>query len=390
METNTNPKMTNYDKKLQARREAEAKEKKQNILTGVITAAIVVCIIAVLIVIPITKKKAVFDTHVVVGEHEVSLMEYNYYYASTVNQFLNVYSSVLPYLGLDTTQSFAAQQYNEDLTWQDFFEHMTRGLIVETKTLVDEAKANNFSYDVAADYAYYTASITSAAQSQGMSEKKYYESFYGDYATKEALKPIMEEYLFGQAYYEALLADNAPTEEEITTYYEENKKDYDTVDYRIFTISADVAEGADEATVTAAMEAAKATADKMAERVKAGEDFAELCREYAPEDKKESYADDKASLKELVSYSSANSLCSDWLFDEARAINDVTVTANVASNSYYVVTFLGRDFDVANRETISNTLASETVAAQLEDLTKEYTIKDTEGNVIYTPGDTLE
>ena len=94
METNTNPKMTNYDKKLQARREAEAKEKKQNILTGVITAAIVVCIIAVLIVIPITKKKAVFDTHVVVGEHEVSLMEYNYYYASTVNQFLNVYSSL--------------------------------------------------------------------------------------------------------------------------------------------------------------------------------------------------------------------------------------------------------------------------------------------------------
>ena len=138
------------------------------------------------------------------------------------------------------------------------------------------------------------------------------------------------------------------------------------------------------------MEAAKATADKMAERVKAGEDFAELCREYAPEDKKESYADDKASLKELVSYSSANSLCSDWLFDEARVINDVTVTENISSNSYYVVTFLGRDFDVANRETISNTLASETVAAQLEDLTKNYTIKDTEGNVIYTPGDTLE
>ena len=31
METNTNPKMTNYERKLQARREAEAKEKKENI-----------------------------------------------------------------------------------------------------------------------------------------------------------------------------------------------------------------------------------------------------------------------------------------------------------------------------------------------------------------------
>ena len=386
----TNPKMTNYDRKLQARREAEAKEKKQNIMTGIIAAAIVVCIIAVLIVAPIMKKKAVYDTHVIVGEHEVSLMEYNYYYASTVNQFLNMYSSVLPYLGLDTSTSFAAQQYTEDLTWQDFFEHMTRGLIVETKTLVDAANANNFSYDVAADYAYYTASITSAAQTEGISEKQYYESFYGDYATKEALQPIMEEYLFGQAYYNSLLESNAPTDEEITAYYEENKKDYDTVDYRIFTISADVAEDADEATVTAAMDAAKVKADAMAERVKAGEDFAELCREYAPEDKKESYADDNASLKEDFSYTSSNTLCNDWLFDEERAVNDVTVTANIASNSYYVVTFLGRTFDEAKREDISSTLASEAVATQLEVLVKDYVIKDTKGNVIYTPGDTLE
>ena len=390
METNTNPKMTNYDRKLQARREAAAKEKKQNIITGVIAAAVVVCIIAVMIATPIMKKKAVYDTHVIVGEHEVSLMEYNYYYASTVNQFLNMYSSVLPYLGLDTSQSFATQQYSEDLTWQDFFEHMARGLIVESKTLIDVAKENHFSYDVSEDYAYYTASITSAAQSQGMSEKKYYESFYGDYATKESLKPIMEEYLFGQAYYKSLLEENAPTEEEITAYYEENKKNYDTVDYRIFTIVADVAKDADKEAVTAAMEVAKATADKMAERVKAGEDFAELCREYAPEDKKETYASDKASLQEKVSYNSANSLCSDWLFDEARAVNDVTVTANVASNSYYVVTFLGRSFDEASRESIANTLATEVVAEQLKELSEEYIIEDMEGNVLYRPGDTLE
>ena len=128
----------------------------------------------------------------------------------------------------------------------------------------------------------------------------------------------------------------------------------------------------------------------MAERVKAGEDFAELCREYAPDAKKETYASDNASLQEKVSYNSANSLCSDWLFDETRAVNDVTVTANVASNSYYVVTFLGREFDEANRDTISNTLATEVVAEQLEVLAEEYIIEDLEGNVIYTPGDTLE
>ena len=390
METKTNPTLTKYDKKLQARREAEAKEKKQQTITGIIIAAVVVCIIAIMIVTPIRNKKAAHDTYVMVGEHEVSMIEYNYYYASTVNQFLNVYSSILPYLGLDTTQSFATQQYSDTLTWQDFFDHMARGYLVESKTLVDDAAANNFSYDVTEDYAEYIDVIAEAAKNAGMSESKYYTSFYGDYATKETLKPIMEEYLLGQAYYEYLVEQNAPTEEEITTYYEENKKDYDTVDYRIFTIAADVAEDADEATVTAAMEEAKKTADEMAKRVEAGEDFAELCREYATEDKKETYADDAASLKEGISYSSANTLCSDWLFDETRAVNDVTVTANISSNVYYVVTFLGRAFDEANRETISNTIASEAVAAYLETLTDEYIIEDTEGNVIYRPGDTLE
>ena len=172
METKTNPTLTKYDKKLQARREAEAKEKKQQTITGIIIAAVVVCIIAIMIVTPIRNKKAAHDTYVMVGEHEVSMIEYNYYYASTVNQFLNVYSSILPYLGLDTTQSFATQQYSDTLTWQDFFDHMARGYLVESKTLVDDAAANNFSYDVTEDYAEYIDVIAEAAKNAGMSESK--------------------------------------------------------------------------------------------------------------------------------------------------------------------------------------------------------------------------
>lgn len=387
METNTNHTMTKYDKKMQARREAEAKEKKKQTTTRVIIAAILVCVLAVIIATPIMKQKEAKETFVVVGDHEVSLIEYNYYYANSVNQFLTMYSSLLPYLGLDTSQSFATQQYSEDMTWQDFFDRMTLGFLAETKTLVDDAAANNFTYDVTTDYNDYLASITEAANTTNMSESKYIKSVYGEYATKENLKAIMEEYLFSQAYYDHVLEQNAPTEDEITAYYEENKQNYDTVDYRIFTISANVEKDADEDTIAAAMTKAKATADRMAKRAEAGEDFAELCREFATEEEKELYEKDDASLKSDISYSSATSSFRDWLFEEDRKANDVTVAENTSSNVYYVVNFLERDFDEANRESIANTLASQTSAEYLAELAKSYVVTDTEGNVVFTPGE---
>lgn len=42
------------------------------------------------------------------------------------------------------------------------------------------------------------------------------------------------------AYYQKLQEDNAPGDDEIQSYYEENKATYDSVDYRLTTIEADL------------------------------------------------------------------------------------------------------------------------------------------------------
>ena len=42
------------------------------------------------------------------------------------------------------------------------------------------------------------------------------------------------------AYYQKLQEDNAPSDDEIQSYYEENKATYDSVDYRLTTIEADL------------------------------------------------------------------------------------------------------------------------------------------------------
>ena len=41
------------------------------------------------------------------------------------------------------------------------------------------------------------------------------------------------------AYYQKLQEDNAPSDDEIQSYYEENKATYDSVDYRLTTIEAE-------------------------------------------------------------------------------------------------------------------------------------------------------
>ena len=148
---NSNKTMTKYDRKMQARQEAALKEKKRSFFTRIGLLVALICVIVIIIIVPAMKKQGAKNTFITVGNHEVSQIEYDYYYSTAVNQFLTMYSSVLPYLGLDTTKSFASQQYNDTMTWQDYFDQMAIDFLLESKVLADDAKATNFNHDVDAD-----------------------------------------------------------------------------------------------------------------------------------------------------------------------------------------------------------------------------------------------
>ena len=57
---NNDKKMTSYERKLQAREAAAKREKKKSILTIVSAVAIVGCLAALLIVVPLEKSKEQF------------------------------------------------------------------------------------------------------------------------------------------------------------------------------------------------------------------------------------------------------------------------------------------------------------------------------------------
>ncbi len=350
-EKETNQKVvTKYDKKMQKRKEQQEKEKKNKKKTIVIVAVIAaLCLIGVGAVF-FTRYQAVNGTYITVNDEKISKVEFDYYYQVVINNYQNMYGSYMGYMGLDITADLYAQSYSEDMSWGDYFEEMAIDYMKETKALVNDAKANGFTYDVDAEYAKFEEGFKQAAASVGMSVGSYCKSMYGDYATLSRIKPLIKESILYTAYYNEKRASIQPTDQEIKDYYNENKDSYDYVDYRIFTMKAEYEkpeEGAvSQEVLDAAMSEAKEKTDEFMAKVEAGEAFNDVCKEYAGEEDT-TYDDADGSLMQKKGKSNISSDYNEWLFDASRKAGDITFVEDTVNNRYYIVAFEKRYLDEA-------------------------------------------
>lgn len=387
--------MTKYDRKMEKRRKEKEKEAKAQKRMRICGTVIVVCIAALIIgsvATSLVKRYKTFNgTYIKVGEHELTKLEYDYYFTSVTNNYLSNNSYFLSYMGLDTTKDYAEQSYygNENMTWKDAFDGMTVSQIQEIKALADEARANGFTYDEAAKYETFLENLKTNAESAGITESEYYKEVYGEYATASRVEDYIKETLLANAYFEKLQEDNIPSQEEIDTYYAENKNNYDTVSYRSFSFSSeDVTSESEEADRIAKVEELQQTAEEFKARLEAGEDFNALCAEYTEDEElKASYEDTETdySLNEDAAYSSVSYTYSDWLFDEARTAGEITIIPDESSATCYVVKFESRnkDEETVNQE-ISDTLASEAAAEYVKGVVESsYAVTDVAGDMKY-------
>lgn len=390
-EVNTQEKVqTKYDRKMEARRQQKIKEKREEKLTKTVAAVVgIVLVLAIVISVAVSvinKNHALHGTYVKIGEHELTQLEYDYYYQSAVNSYLNSYASLIPYMGLDTSVDFDKQEYmGSGLTWKDTFDEMTVEQIKQNKALFDDAQKAGFTYDTTEDYASFVNGVSQAASTAGMSVKDYYKEYFGTYATEKNLESYVKESILVSAYYDELLKSKAPSDEEIQTYYEENTQNYDQVDYRSFTFTADLADDATEDEISSAMDDLEAQANAMMQARQNGSDFEELCIQNASEDVKADYenAETEKCLTEGAYYSGISSGMAEWLFEEGRAEGDITVIRNDDSKVCYVVEFINRYYDEANHDTISNTLASQNVTDYVNALVENYQVVDVKGDLKY-------
>ena len=348
--------MTKYDRKVQKRKEEKEKEKKEERISTTVGIVFLVALVCLVASFPIRTYLATHETYVVINGEEVNKVEFDYVYNTSKNNYITQYGSYLSYFGLDTSKDLSTQMYSETLTWQDYFEQNAVESLKQNKALMAEAKAAGFTYDTTDEYNTFKETIKTSAASAGISEKEYVRSIYGSYATMGRIEEYVKNDMVMNAYYQKLQEDNAPGDDEIQSYYEENKATYDSVDYRLTTIEADlptepteladpVEETAADTTGstdgTAATDSTQDTAYQPsdAEIAKAMEDAKVLA-----DDAEQTVAKD-GEAHENEKKSSVNYLISDWLFDDARKAGDTTVITNDNSHCYYVVAFEKRYLD---------------------------------------------
>ena len=347
--------MTKYDRKVQKRKEEKEKEKKEERISTAVGIVFLVALVCLVASFPIRTYLATHETYVVVDGEKVNKVEFDYEYNLTKNNYVTQYGSYLAYFGLDTSKALSTQMYSDTLTWQDYFEQMAVDNLKQAKALKAAAAAEGFTYDTTDEYNTFKETIKTSAASSGVSEKEYVRSIYGTYATMSRIEPYVKNDMVMNAYYQKLEEDNAPTADEIQSYYDENKASYDSVDYRLTTIEAELptepTELADPVEETASTDTATdgtASTDTTQDTAYQPSD-AEIAK--AMEDAK-ALADDAektvataGDAHENEKKSSVNYLISDWLFDDARKAGDTTVITNDNSHCYYVVAFEQRYLD---------------------------------------------
>lgn len=337
--------VTKYDRKVQKRKEQKAKEerdKKIGAAVGILLAVALVCFIASF---PIRTFLTVNGTYITVDGENVNRVGYDYYYNVAVSNYLNGEGAWLYYAGLNLSGDLSQQMYSEDMSFKDLFDEMTVELISRNKALVKEARAAGFVYDSGEDYKEYMDALREYASEEGTTAKAYIRSMYGSYATESRVKPYVDEMMYANAYYESIVEAMTFTQDEIEQYYEEHKDNYDLVDYRVSSVSANLpdapteladpvetaapAEGAEgdgtgtesayepsEAEIAAAMEIAKTEADKLENTIKT-----------------------EGEQTVGAAYSDVVYLLREWLFSADRKAGDTTVIEDTTNNRYYVLAF---------------------------------------------------
>lgn len=339
-------KMTKYDLKMQKREEEKKKEAKEKKIRTVVSAVVLVALVCLVASFPIRTYKTVHEEYVKINGEAISRVEFDYNYNVVKNNYMSQYGSYLSYFGLNASSDLSTQMYSDTLTWKDYFEQQTVDSIIRVKALKAQADAAGFTYDTDAEYKNFVQDVKDAAEKAGSSVKSYLQQIYGSYATMGRIENIVKESIYVNAYYDKVSEDKAPSDEELQTYYNDNKNEFDSVDYYQTVIKAelpteptDLADPVDDTETTDNSTEDTTYKPSDAEIAKAMEDAKVLADEAVNSVTKD------GELKEGAKYNGTTNVIRDWLYDESRAEGDTTVLEDENSHQYYVLSFVKRYLD---------------------------------------------
>ena len=220
---------------------AEEKPKKNMKLVKIITLSVFAVIIVALVTVftvrwftvPNGKEGKMMNPASVaatVDGEKVSLGMYNLYFSSVVSQY-EQYANY-GYYNLDTTADYATQYTTDkdgnEISWLEFFQQETINQIKMYNAYYNAAKKDGITLTAKQQETIDTQldGLKESASEQGKALDDYISSVFGDYCTAETVKLYMEQFYMSVNYRGKYAVEATVTDDEINTYFEENKSNY--------------------------------------------------------------------------------------------------------------------------------------------------------------------
>lgn len=331
------------------------KKEKVTVILSSIIAVIVIAIIAVLGVryytVPNSDERMnPGNVAVTIGNTDVSVGLYNYYYDSIVYEY--TYYAAYGYYDLDTTKDFGAQftkdEEGNELSWEAYFrklalQRLTNYTMNYEKaleagiTLTDEQKEQIDSQ---------LESIKEQASSENKSVNEYVNEKFGENCGLETLRKFLEQYFIAGNYYNRSTIENRPSEDEVNAYFDENSNKYQSCSIALIELEYDTT---DDDTKAKSIENAKSYMSKITdvESMKAvmPEASASLIEQYVSagyfetqEEAVQTLLDSIESTETRTNVESYfNEDTASWLFDEATPVNSLNYFASEDYGIVYVI-----------------------------------------------------
>lgn len=347
---------------------AKVKNKdKSNNIKFFIIAIFVAAVIAVLAVLGVgyyhdannTETMSPGNVALVVGDTEISVGEYNYYYTLISNDFIN---SADEY-GIDTTKDYSSQTTTDDtgkkLTWAQVFENQTKSQIKTVIAFYEAGVKNGFEVSSSQwnEINEYLANIESAAlkssdsyNSTDMSDSEkmsvinsYLSDTFGKYCGYETVKKILVQTYIARDYMNKYNVETRATIADVKSYYNEHIDDFNSATIAYLPIKYD------GKTVTKSD--AEKTAQSCVAKIKNRDDLLALvptaCKSLldarVADSTYNSFADAVEGFKSVLvasvtkNESSFPTAANEWLFRSSTKNNAVKVFTDEQNSIVYVI-----------------------------------------------------
>ncbi len=342
----------------QPAKKQEPKKVSEGLILAISVIAILVAVFGTVLGIRFYQRNQVVMT---VGEKEITVREFNYFFNQTASNFGN-YAS---YIGIDTTKSIDDQNVGSenvsmmsmlgmdievlapykqedgsyDITWAGYFALLARENCAQTWAVYQAAEADpNYQVPEEIETAISNEILNLDFYSQiyGLkSADDFVEAQYGDGCNAENYEQHVRVSYVASDYasnYEFSAAD-------IDAKYTAATADYDVVSYLVYTAKASdylSTEEAAEETTEETEEDAAAKAEAMA---KAKEDAEAMEKDFVLEGKEiAAYADQVLATAQSYTTDDAGT----WMFETAK-VGDVKMFEDAENDRYYVVKVLSND-----------------------------------------------